>query len=897
MADRVERKNIRAWTRDYKKKQRVTYRFAEGMRIRKIVLRVLSVVLAIAVVLGSLWFYAYLQLDRAVRPTLNNLGLTPAIAAIAQDAGEVVVADNEWASLVLDPATLNIRLEDKASNLVWNLQNPDENANSAVKSLFNIEFLGENGELTEWNTHTYSVAGQNYDIEQIEDGVRLTLHISQGASIRFDDYMPRRISIERYETLFLEALDRLKDDGTIDASEHTILNLALQTAYRRNVDEDIYYLNYVGNPPTSTVRRMIEVAQVVGYTYDDLIADNETHGILMEERENPEFSIPLELTLDQGDLIARVPAAEVDNKNPYYQLQSVALLPNLALADASLYREGQMLVPDGSGALIPFNQASSNYPAYSRQFRDSNYYDTYYFADNYSQKMSMPIFGMIYGGEEDTERAILGIVEEGSVLGGIRAVQANTSSELQDMSLNRIYTEVDLTQFARINVYGPYSMDDARYLVSTGMQDMNYQVRYKTFGRDTSYYDMAKAYQSYLMLHGVGQDVDQSYKDLKAHLEFLATIEIDKRLVGIPYESKHSMTTYKDLSEILSELDEEQLLLTYKGAFSGGYNQDLLREAKLESTNGSRTEWEHLQDDLNSFNSKISLEANFSRISGRQAGFVPRTHGIKAFDTYSAYIYEYDPMNGRFDQDSYNYVRISPWYLDSIVSAFLEDAKPAEVLTVSDLARDFFADYNERHPLSAYEADLVVQEALSDLSSSYDLVLADGFMDYAGHASLISHVGRSSSQYASFAEDIPFRQLVLNGLVPYSTETINMSAYPTEYFLLQVAEVAAIPQFTLTADSAEIFKELSYRGFYSTEFSAHQTLISDVLSEVDSIREEIGSEILVDHVQVEDKVFLSTYDNGTQVLTNYNEYQVDYDGHQIPALAYLILRGSEGSGS
>lgn len=895
MSEQIKGKSSRFWTRYYKKQNKINYRFAEGKRVKKIAIRVGALALVLALVCGLLWFIQFSELKRQERPELDNLGLAASLGAIELEAGEVVVADDEQASLVLNTTNLNLRLENKGNGQVWYLQNPDENASAAVKSLMNIEFLGENGELTEWNTYSYSVAGQNYSIDQIENGIRITLNISQGASIRFDDYMPRKISIERYEAMFEEALEAAKDSDEIDGNQFTMMKLALQTAYRKNTDEDIYYLNYIGNPPSSTVRRLIDVAKAVGYSYEDLIADNEAHGIVMEERENPEFSIPFELSLDNGDLIARVPAAAVVNKNAYYQLQSVAVLPNLALADAASYKEGSMLVPDGSGALITFNQASSNYPAYARQFRDSNYYDEYYFASNYSEKMSMPIFGMIYGAEGGSEKAILGIVEEGSVLGGVRAVQANTGSELQELGLNRIYTEFDMTQFARINVYGAYSLEDARYLVSTGMQDMSYQVRYKTFDAGADYYDLAKTYQDYLRVNGVGEAVDASYKELNAYLEFLGTIEIDKRFVGIPYESKYSMTSYEELAAILADLDQDGLLLNYKGAFSGGYDQDILNSTKLEKTNGSTKEWNALKAAVDQYNAKLSLEGNLSRVSGKQFGFVPGTHGIKAFDTYTAYIYEYWPYDGSFNEFSYNYVRLSPWYLSSIVDGFLADDQPTELLTVADLATDFFADYNKQRALSAVESEQIIKAALADLDGAYDLVLQDGFMSYAEHASFISDVSRKSSRYASFYEDIPFRQIVLNGLIPYSTETINMSADQTEYFLLQVAETAAIPQFTLTAESPEIMKELSYGGFYSTQYSAYRDLIDQVLTESEAIRQAIGSDVLSDHRQLDSKVFVSTYENGTQVLTNYNEFAVEHEGHELPALGYLILTGSEAS--
>lgn len=880
---------------NFSKKNNVSksYRFHEHTRVQKILLRVSLVVLALVILVGALWLSRFLSNERSPRPELSSLELSPARGSIdIAETAEMIAAETDQAILYLNPSTLNMRLFDKVNEIDWPLQNPDENASNTDKSILNIEFLGENGELTEWNSYTYSVAGGNYSIEQLDNGIRITLSISQGASIRFDDYMPRKISIERYEEQFLDRLDELRDSDDLDTTEHTIFNLALQTAYRKDNDAGNYYLNYVGNPPSSTVKRLIQIAQAVGYTYEDLVADNEAYGILMEERENPQFIVPLELSLDGADLLARVSSKQIENLNSYYQLQSAAMLPNLATATASAYPDGMMFVPDGSGALIPFNQADSNFPPYARQFRDSNYYDSYYFADNYSQTMSAAVFGMIYGGETVNEKSILGIVEDGSVLGGVRAVQANPGSDLADSGINRIYTEVDLTQYARVNVDGPYAPDSARYLVSTGMQDINYQVRYKVLGSGSDYYDMAKSYQAYLMEEGAGSD-QESYAGKRAHLEFLGTIDMDKRFVGIPYSSKYSMTDYEDLAEILRDLGQSDLLMSYKGAFEGGYQQELLRSNSLESTNGSKDEWSNLEGLLAEQSSVISPEANFSRALGRQNGFVPGVHGITAFDTYTAYVYEYMPNTGWFNPDSYHYVRVSPWFWDSVVTSFLEDEAPTSMLTIGDLTTDFYADYDKNNMLSAYEADEILAGVLDKLSGAYDLVLDDGFMDYADHASFITNVSRSSSRYASFGVDIPFRQIVLNSMLPYSTETINMSRHPAEYYLLQVAETAALPQFTLTAESSEMMKELFISGFYSTQYSQHADLVKTVMTEAEAIREAIGSEVLAGHEVVGDQLFLSTYDNGVQVLVNYADSDAEFEGTACPSMSYVILAESE----
>ena len=64
---------------------------------------------------------------------------------------------------------------------------------------------------------------------------------------------------------------------------------------------------------------------------------------------------------------------------------------------------------------------------------------------------------------------------------------------------NKVYSAFDSMQFSRVKVFGPYSDNEARFLASTGLINVDYTVRYKLFSNKVTYYDMAKAYQNYLI--------------------------------------------------------------------------------------------------------------------------------------------------------------------------------------------------------------------------------------------------------------------------------------------------------------------------------------------------------------------------------------------------------------
>jgi hypothetical protein len=137
---------------------------------------------------------------------------------------------------------------------------------------------------------------------------------------------------------------------------------------------------------------------------------------------------------------------------------------------------------------------------------------------------------------------------------------------------------------------------------------------------------------------------------------------------------------------------------------------------------------------------------------------------------------------------------------------------------------------------------------------------------------------------------IPFRQLVMNGLIGVTTENVNMSTYSPAYYVLQAVELGVYPKFTLTAKNDDVLKDSAYSYLYSTQYSSLKNKINQVYSECENAWNEIGTMEIVDHSMLQEKVFRTQYASGVSVITNYNLHSVTVDGQEIPAEGYLIVK-------
>lgn len=137
---------------------------------------------------------------------------------------------------------------------------------------------------------------------------------------------------------------------------------------------------------------------------------------------------------------------------------------------------------------------------------------------------------------------------------------------------------------------------------------------------------------------------------------------------------------------------------------------------------------------------------------------------------------------------------------------------------------------------------------------------------------------------------VPFRQLVMNGLVEYTTLNVNMSKERMEYYLLQALEVGSYPKFTISYQKEDILKDTPYTHYFTVGYENLKPRIEELYSEYENAFNQIGTTEIVNHRLVTDGVFETEYANGVKVLTNYNEDAVTVEGHSLSPVGFKIIK-------
>lgn len=801
-------------------------------------------------------------------------------------SGEVLAAESETRRLYLDTDTLNFRVEDKATGKSFSALKPEGGVED--KSPLRITFVGEDGTFLYWNAYEYCVDHQTYSLEQIENGFRINLNLKETDSYRINEYIPQKITANRYETRFVQGLEGLVTGGTLTQEEADRYGSILELVYAYNDAEECYYNRLSLSPPISTVKQMVQLMKLLDYTTEELMADNAEFDISVDIEEPGSFIIPLEVTLAEDDLLVGIDTGKIINENPYYILTHIDLLSCFGAVTPEEAAEGYVFVPDGCGALLELNHFNPSYGSYTRAVYDNTYYNDYYYMPSYPETLHMPVFGMYYTGGSKGGGGFLGIIEEGEDLASVTATLASMEEGGGGSAYNRAYTGYDVTKYAQVSILGPYDSSNGLFLKSTGVMDTDYRIRFKFFTQDIGYYDMAAVYRDYLM-ERYGMEPHYG-EQARLYLEATGALSVTERILGIPYSSTISMTSYGQLGEIMEDLKEYPLTVSYLGVFEGGLDHRLMNGAGLVSANGSRKELNALMESAEANGQELFLQTDFTDIYDSGNGFAEKKHASYNFNDSPIEIYGYSLATGMFMQGSISRYVLSPRYLSSVVDGFLKEAGNYKNLYVEDLAKGYYADYNKRNPVTPEEAQLILEENLAKLAGEKKLALNNPEIDKIRYGAYAVNVARESSGYGSIAIEIPFRQLVMNGLIDYTTVNVNESGVNEEYFLLQALETGSSLKFTVTAKSIDRLKNTDHGNFLSREYAQVKDDIKRLYQEYETAYDQIQCMEITGHRAFAEGVFETTYANGVRVIMNYNMHPVTCEAGDLDALGYLILK-------
>ena len=807
-----------------------------------------------------------------------------------------MVMENDALRFELDPATTHFTLTDKRTGHVW-LSSPD-NADSdpialpveknKLNSTLSLTYAASTGMTTQFTSQEHSISNGVYEVLMQEDGsVRVNYSVGR---VQRSFLMPTAIGDARMQQFMEKMTSKQKKDikeyyreYNIDKLRKTDDKAALLAAYPDLAEEHVWVLR--DGTKDHLKQRCESIFAEVGYTAEDLAYDNSRIVQAGSTIAKAVFNVSMVFRLDGSDLVVEVPlddlAYDVD-----YPLTSLTLLP--AFGAGGTADNGFLFVPDGSGAIIRFNNGRVSQRAYYANLYGWDWASIRTQVTN-ETRINFPVFGV-----SGDSGSFICILEDGASWAGIGADIAGRLTSYN--TVNATYTIVhgdayDVSE--RTN--------NAVYMFETAHPTGFIRQRYR-FLPESGYMDMAASYRDYLTAkypNFAEQTVDA---DAPLSIELIGAIDKVQQVAGVPTSVPIAMTTYAEAKELLRELVTRNLAqnmsIRYAGWMNGGMNQQLLSSVRLIRQLGT-------QEELFSFAQNAAIAGvplyldgltAFARDSGLLEGFIAFRDAARFTTREEAEIPEYSPIWYGANDDRDTYYLVKPAIAMRSVNTLVDAAASYGAgVSFRDIGYMLSADYDSKNHTTR-EAVLHQQaEKLAELKASgRDVMIRQG-NDYAAvQATLITDMDFDGGQYSIIDEYVPFYPLALHSRVSYTGASLNL-ADDAEEVLLRSAEVGAGLQYTLTAQSARVLQDSTYSEFYGADASL---VLDDITAQVAQYRQTLSgifNQEMTGHERV-GNVTITTYANGTRVYVNFGYTDAAVDGITVPARSCSATGGEQMSG-
>jgi len=808
--------------------------------------------------------------------------------------GMVKVAENEFLEMYIDKASTVVAVKDKKTGAVWKTnpegRNDDPLASGHARNLLNsqieISYYNMAGQLLFMNNYFDSIQYGQFEISEIQNGIRITYTIGRQERIFV---VPRAISVERMES---EILNHIPEDQRRPLLRNYVLTdldkiadegrrTQLLEQFPTLEEYDLYLLPEDTSPIIKN--RIEEIILLAGYTIEEMNAEHLLHNIPPDEPRRDIFTIPLEYTIDGDNLVVRIATGEIVYHEDF-PLYSIRLLEFFGAADTD--QEGYMLVPDGSGALINLNNNKQHFEPFSVQVYGRDYSIPLTELSEMSYQAYLPVYGLV-----KDNRAFFTIIERGAPLATIRA---NVSRRMT--SYNSVFSEFTTIPTSVLDV-GAFSGINIINVHQERIFQGDIQLRFSfLYGNEASYVGMAHEYQEYLIKRYNLDRIDTD-EDVPLFINTVGAVDLRGSFLGMPINRVTALTTYDQAIEILQSFKDEginNLNLRFTGWFNGGVRHTLPMRLNHIAAIGGRQGLQRLQDFTarNAIRFFPDVALNFVHADGLFDGFNPRSHASRLLSRPIARIEGFNPATLDTDGDQPVKHVLSPVNLPRVINSIVYGFNDMNITGIS--VRDVGFSLNSDFKLGA----LVDRQQASDILAAgverlkdvgLNILLSGGNANVLPFADALVNMPMRSNQRDIVDHCVPFFQIVFRGFLEFAGAPVNLTGNP-RIQLLRAIETGAGLQYTFIYADNELLKRSDYQYMFSANFRDWFDSAKKDFELVNRVTGDIQGERITGHSIIAPGVHKTTFEGGRQIIVNYTTHAVEFEGRSIEGENYLIFK-------
>lgn len=600
------------------------------------------------------------------------------------------------------------------------------------------------------------------------------------------------------------------------------------------------------------------------------------------------FVIPVQYVLEEDCLAASIISEGIEEEvwedpdtdpEKKQSVMNVALLPFMGAAGSD--DEGYLIIPDGSGALIHFNNGRTGAAIYQQDVYGRDDALTIRKAATTTYDVNMPLFGIVRNG-----RALMAVVENGDY-----QAQLNAMVNGQLTGYSNAYFAVQYIHM-EANTIMPGSEHSTDVMLPTNtFRDMgNFTVRYYPLAAENATYaDVAAAYRAQLGLK-------ESIADAATQqLEMVASIPSIDTFLGVPYESVRVLTSYEQAAQTLRGFAAEglnDLTLRYTGWSKQSVRGKMVTGLDLDNRLGGKKAFDGLRQAVKETGAEMVLAVDLIDIYEDGNGYWSLFAATDSVNSTAKQVPEFLQSTGYQDPEG------KPWYLlspDKVPEAARKLAEnlsgQVDGVSLSMLGNTVYSSFGKTG-ISRTSAGMYWQQALETLSGKIQTLSAKTASAYAfPYIEQVDATPCASSRFEVTDMEIPFYQMVTHGAMVLYTEPANEDGNVRKA-LLRAIEYGMYPSWRVIAGDTALLSGTDYASWHAASLDAWREEIKNTAAWMAPLGVYAGMQ-MTGHEQVTATLSVTTYANGDMVLVNYGSEDAEHLGVTVPALGYAIKEVSE----
>ncbi len=606
------------------------------------------------------------------------------------------------------------------------------------------------------------------------------------------------------------------------------------------------------------------------------------------------IKIPIYITLEEDRLVVGIKTSDIneriDENVKEYKITALSIAPSFGAGRSD--EDGYMFVPDGSGAVIEFNNGKTSTALYKGKVYGEDLAISKSSAPAKTEQVYLPVLGIMKE-FNDSKEGMVAIVTKGDSIANV-----NASINGQQQSNNSVNSAWFSFDFRAIDTYVMGTKNELTVYQSGDSRVDDIEVAYYFLSdKDLDLSDMADTYRNYLIEEKGLKKQDMEKADALYVTTMGGTVK-KQSVLGFPVDMQTVATSYEQAGEMLQELSDlgvDKMQLIFNDCTDSGMRSRVCTGMDYSGKLGGENKFKELEELCGSLNTVLYPSFDFMEYSNSGNGYSFILNSSKRITNAYATQTAFEPSFGIPETEiKPTWTILSPYYMPDVFNKITDSltAEGIKEISLNQATRSLYSDFSRKN-FDGYKLFLrhdtlkILTEGYKQLNDAGISIIAQQCNAYAlPYVKAITNVPLYSSNYDLFDYDVPFYQMVVHGYIPYSSKPVNASSSADELRLLSVGTGSAI-HYELMYNSPNELTDSLYEDYFYAGHEGWLDIAAKDYAMFKDLAASIKNETITAYSQIDSNSFKVTYsdntsieidlDNGTCKINGQEKNLADYE--------------------